>query len=128
MPRNADDDTRRCRTHRHRDEAFAAMRLDANQFRFMTKDEFRVLTAVEMGMKNHELVPVPLIESIGASAVSAHASDTLRMAEQPPRACIGSKSCLIVFFLIFIHINTLSRRSISQARRLLQDHRRVAEE
>ena len=44
------------------------MRLDANQFRFMTKDEFRVLTAVEMGMKNHELVPVPLIESIGAGS------------------------------------------------------------
>jgi RIO kinase 2 len=30
----------------------------------MTKDEFRVLTAVEMGMRNHEVVPVPLIESI----------------------------------------------------------------
>jgi hypothetical protein len=77
-PQPRDDDTRRCRTHRHRDEAFAAMRLDANQFRFMTKDEFRVLTAVEMGMKNHELVPVPLIESIGASACldyQCHASD-----------------------------------------------------
>ena len=30
----------------------------------MSSDEFRVLTAVEMGMKNHELVPTPLIESI----------------------------------------------------------------
>ena len=32
--------------------------------RFMSSDEFRVLTATEMGMKNHELVPTPLIESI----------------------------------------------------------------
>jgi len=40
------------------------MKLDATVFRYMTKDEFRVLTAVEMGMRNHELVPVPLIESI----------------------------------------------------------------
>jgi len=40
------------------------MKLDATVFRYITKDEFRVLSAVEMGMKNHELVPVPLIESI----------------------------------------------------------------
>jgi RIO kinase 2 len=30
----------------------------------MTRDEFRVLTAVEMGMKNHELVPLPLVVRI----------------------------------------------------------------
>jgi len=35
-----------------------------SQFRFITKEEFRVLTAVEMGMKNHEFVPAVLIESI----------------------------------------------------------------
>eukprot|EP00742_Colponemidia_sp_Colp-10_P005119 GILJ01005467.1.p1 GENE.GILJ01005467.1~~GILJ01005467.1.p1 ORF type:complete len:487 (+),score=83.54 GILJ01005467.1:39-1463(+) len=40
------------------------MKLDADVLRYMSKDEFRVLTAVEMGMKNHEVVPVPLIESI----------------------------------------------------------------
>lgn len=32
--------------------------------RYLTKDDFRVLTAVEMGMKNHELVPVELITQI----------------------------------------------------------------
>ncbi len=42
------------------------MKFDANQFRFMGREEFRVLTAVEMGMKNHELVPVPLIENIAS--------------------------------------------------------------
>jgi RIO kinase 2 len=32
--------------------------------RYLTKDDFRVLTAVEMGMKNHELVPVDVITAI----------------------------------------------------------------
>lgn len=40
------------------------MKLDATVLRYLTKDEWRVLTAVEMGMKNHELVPGQLIESI----------------------------------------------------------------
>jgi len=31
--------------------------LDFNLFRFLGKDELRVLTSIEMGMKNHELVP-----------------------------------------------------------------------
>lgn len=40
------------------------MKLDATVFRYITKEEFRVMTAIEMGMRNHEIVPVPLIESI----------------------------------------------------------------
>lgn len=40
------------------------MKLDVRNFRYITKDEFRVLTALEMGMRNHELVPAPLVESI----------------------------------------------------------------
>mmetsp|Transcript_1000 Transcript_1000/g.2762 ORF Transcript_1000/g.2762 Transcript_1000/m.2762 type:complete len:598 (-) Transcript_1000:423-2216(-) len=38
--------------------------LDAKQLRFMSGEEFRVLTAVEMGMKNHEVVPSPLVETL----------------------------------------------------------------
>jgi RIO kinase 2 len=38
------------------------MKLDPDLIHFLTKEHFRVLTAVEMGMKNHEFVPVPLIE------------------------------------------------------------------
>ena len=30
----------------------------------MSSDAFRVLTAIEMGMKNHDLVPIPLIVSL----------------------------------------------------------------
>lgn len=40
------------------------MRLDVNVLRYMSKEEFRVLTAIELGMKNHELVPTPLINSL----------------------------------------------------------------
>lgn len=40
------------------------MKLDVTCMRYLTKDDYRVLTAVEMGMKNHEVVPVPLITSI----------------------------------------------------------------
>ncbi|XP_030593640.1 serine/threonine-protein kinase RIO2 [Archocentrus centrarchus] len=34
--------------------------------RYFSRDDFRVLTAVEMGMKNHEIVPVSLLSSIAS--------------------------------------------------------------
>ncbi|KAI9486333.1 MAG: RIO1 family-domain-containing protein [Benjaminiella poitrasii] len=40
------------------------MKLDAKALRYMTTEEFRVLTAVEMGSKNHEVVPSSLIAQI----------------------------------------------------------------
>lgn len=40
------------------------MKLDATSLRYLTKDDFRVLAAIEMGMKNHEIVPVELITRI----------------------------------------------------------------
>ncbi|TDL28729.1 RIO1-domain-containing protein [Rickenella mellea] len=40
------------------------MKLDATDLRYMGSDEFRVLTAVEMGSKNHEVVPNVLIAQI----------------------------------------------------------------
>ena len=40
------------------------MKLDPDLIHYLTKEHFRVLIAVEMGMKNHEYVPVPLIESL----------------------------------------------------------------
>ncbi|KAI1793909.1 RIO1-domain-containing protein [Ganoderma leucocontextum] len=40
------------------------MKLDATDLRYVTSDEFRVLTAVEMGSKNHEIVPTILIVKI----------------------------------------------------------------
>ncbi|XP_004307023.1 PREDICTED: serine/threonine-protein kinase rio2-like [Fragaria vesca subsp. vesca] len=42
------------------------MKLDVDVLRYLTKEDFRVLTAVEMGMRNHEIVPAELIERIAA--------------------------------------------------------------
>ena len=39
------------------------MKFDVNVFRYIEKDAWRVLVSVEMGMKNHELVPAQLVES-----------------------------------------------------------------
>ncbi|TKY90238.1 hypothetical protein EX895_000236 [Sporisorium graminicola] len=40
------------------------MRLDATDLRYISSQEFRVLTAVEMGSKNHEVVPSSLAAQI----------------------------------------------------------------
>eukprot|EP01080_Neovahlkampfia_damariscottae_P005370 gene5370-9177_t len=42
------------------------MKLDVNQLRYLSQEEFRVLTAVEMGMKNHELVPTQMIQKLAS--------------------------------------------------------------
>ncbi|XP_051473155.1 serine/threonine-protein kinase RIO2 isoform X1 [Apus apus] len=41
-------------------------KLNAVMLRYLSKEHFRVLTAVEMGMKNHEIVPASLIASIAS--------------------------------------------------------------
>lgn len=43
-----------------------AMKLDVDVLRYLSKDDFRVLTAVEMGMRNHEIVPSELVERIAS--------------------------------------------------------------
>lgn len=40
------------------------MKLDPTQLRYMSKDDFRLLSAVETGSRNHELVPVSLISNL----------------------------------------------------------------
>jgi len=39
-------------------------RLDVSLLRYLDRGQLRTLTAVEMGMKNHELVPAQLVASI----------------------------------------------------------------
>ncbi|KAK2509598.1 hypothetical protein MC885_019766, partial [Smutsia gigantea] len=41
-------------------------KVNVAKLRYLTRDDFRVLTAVEMGMKNHEIVPCSLIASIAS--------------------------------------------------------------
>lgn len=45
------------------------MKFDVNILRYIEKDAWRVLVSVEMGMKNHELVPVELVNAISGRAV-----------------------------------------------------------
>ncbi|XP_034241717.1 serine/threonine-protein kinase RIO2 [Thrips palmi] len=41
-------------------------KINVTMLRYLSKEDFRVLTAVEMGMKNHELVPGSLVGSIAS--------------------------------------------------------------
>ncbi|KAJ2222394.1 Serine/threonine-protein kinase rio2 [Coemansia sp. RSA 485] len=40
------------------------MRLDPKALRYMSNDDFRVLTAIEVGSRNHDIVPAPLIAQL----------------------------------------------------------------
>ncbi|KAH7398189.1 RIO1 family-domain-containing protein [Pyrenochaeta sp. MPI-SDFR-AT-0127] len=42
------------------------MKLNVKNIRYLTSDDWRVLTATEMGSRNHEVVPTPLIAQIAA--------------------------------------------------------------
>lgn len=42
------------------------VKLDASFLRYLSNEDLRVLTAVEMGSKNHELVPGSLVASIAS--------------------------------------------------------------
>ncbi|KAL8758220.1 MAG: hypothetical protein Q9184_003989 [Pyrenodesmia sp. 2 TL-2023] len=52
------------------------MKLDTTHLRYLTPEDWRVLTAVETGSKNHEIVPTPLISRISnlRSGSGAHRS------------------------------------------------------
>ena len=59
----------------------ATMKLDVSAMRYLTRDDFRVLVAVEMGMKNHDIVPaqlVPQIAGLRHGGVTKHLSTLLR--------------------------------------------------
>ncbi|KAK6332405.1 Serine kinase [Orbilia brochopaga] len=59
------------------------MKLDTRAIRYLTAEDWRVLTAVEMGSKNHEVVPTPLISQIsglrGASGVNKSISNLAKV-------------------------------------------------
>lgn len=42
------------------------VKLDVTLLRYLSQEDFKVLTSVEMGMRNHELVPGPLVNSIAS--------------------------------------------------------------
>ncbi|KAH7043199.1 RIO1 family-domain-containing protein [Macrophomina phaseolina] len=48
------------------------MKLNTKAIRYLTQDDWRVLTATEMGSRNHEVVPTPLIGSISGQRSGVH--------------------------------------------------------
>jgi RIO kinase 2 len=50
------------------------MRLDTKAMRYLTAEDWRTLTAVETGSKNHEVVPTPLIGQISGLRGGVHKS------------------------------------------------------
>lgn len=42
------------------------VKLNVTLLKYMSSEDFRVLTAVEMGMKNHEIVPISLVSQIAS--------------------------------------------------------------
>jgi RIO kinase 2 len=50
------------------------MRLDTRHMRYLTIEDWRTLTAVETGSKNHEVVPTPLIEQLSGLRGGVHKS------------------------------------------------------
>ncbi|EGD96420.1 atypical/RIO/RIO2 protein kinase [Trichophyton tonsurans CBS 112818] len=59
------------------------MKLDAKALRYLTGEDFRVLTGVETGSRNHEVVPTPLIVRLsglrGGSAVHKSISNLAKL-------------------------------------------------
>ncbi|OAL71194.1 atypical/RIO/RIO2 protein kinase [Trichophyton violaceum] len=59
------------------------MKLDAKSLRYLTGEDFRVLTGVETGSRNHEVVPTPLIVRLsglrGGSAVHKSISNLAKL-------------------------------------------------
>jgi len=92
-------------------------KFDIQVIRFLTSQHFRILTSIEMGMKNHELVyfltrknflkfkfqvPLPLIASIAA----IHRGATSRLLNDLTRSKLvvyeRSKRCWFLIFNIFL--------------------------
>ncbi|KAJ2750552.1 Serine/threonine-protein kinase rio2, partial [Coemansia nantahalensis] len=57
------------------------MKLDPKALRYMSGDDFRVLTAIEVGSRNHDIVPEPLIAQLShlrGGSVKKHISDLVK--------------------------------------------------
>lgn len=71
------------------------MKLDTRSLRYLTAEDWRVLTAVEMGSRNHELVPTPLIVQIsGLRAGSGVHKSISTLAKADLIARMKNASCL----------------------------------
>jgi RIO kinase 2 len=78
-------------------------RFTVENMRYMEPDHFRVLIAVEMGMKNHDIIPLQLISKI-SGIYRGGAFHVLReIAKMNLVVYVKDKKCKLIFdfYLIF---------------------------
>lgn len=68
-------------------------KFNVNAMRYLESEHFRVLLAVEMGMKNHEMVPLPLLSSIAGIHRGATARALADLSKQKLVAYERGKRC-----------------------------------
>ncbi|KAJ1933462.1 Serine/threonine-protein kinase rio2, partial [Kickxella alabastrina] len=90
------------------------MRLDAKALRYMSNDDFRVLTAIEIGSRNHDIVPAPVIAQLShlrGGGANKHISDLVKrklIATETNSKYIGYK--LIYAGYDYLALRTFSKR------------------
>ncbi|KAJ1955310.1 Serine/threonine-protein kinase rio2, partial [Linderina pennispora] len=90
------------------------MRLDAKALRYMSSDDFRVLTAIEVGSRNHDIVPAPLIAQLShirGGGVNRYIGDLIKrklIASETNSKYVGYK--LIYAGYDYLALKTLSKR------------------
>jgi RIO kinase 2 len=72
------------------------VKLTCNSLKFLTKNDFRVLVAIEMGMKNHDLVPMVLINSL-ANLKFGGCFKSIEILHKHKLIYHQSKPCMIIF-------------------------------
>ena len=77
------------------------MKLDVLVLRYLNKDDFRTLTAIEQGMKNHEMVPTALIITI-AKLKRGGVKDALKTIHKLKLVWHDTKRCEKNEFAIFL--------------------------
>ncbi|KAJ2161675.1 Serine/threonine-protein kinase rio2 [Coemansia sp. RSA 552] len=90
------------------------MKLDAKALRYMSNEDFRVLTAVEVGSRNHDIVPVVLIGQLArvrGGSVNRHITNLVKqklIVSEPSSKYAGYK--LVYAGYDHLALKTLSRR------------------
>ncbi|KAJ1855603.1 Serine/threonine-protein kinase rio2 [Coemansia sp. RSA 1822] len=90
------------------------MKLDPTSLRYMSADEFRVLTAIEVGSRNHDIVPETLIAELSrlrGGGINKYISDLIKrklIASESSSKYVGYK--LVYSGYDHLALKTLSRR------------------
>ncbi|KAJ2756584.1 Serine/threonine-protein kinase rio2 [Coemansia aciculifera] len=90
------------------------MKLDAKALRYMSTEDFRVLTAIEIGSRNHDIVPAPLIAQLSrlrSGGINKFITDLIKrklIASESSSKYVGYK--LVYAGYDYLALKTLSKR------------------